>query len=129
MKLSELKAVMKKYGKAWELRDPEMLAECFVKSGTYQESPHAKPYRGHEGIKRFWRNIVVKRTKNIKFKTRSVYLSEDKKTGFAEWECVNNFKERGKWGTDHMYGIMILKMKGGKIVSLNEYWNTRRKMR
>jgi len=119
MKIQDIKQVMKKYGKAWENRDTNLLLECFTKNGIYQESPLAKPYKGHKEIKKFWDKAVVKETKDIKFKLGKIYLSKNEKTGFAEWECKNINKGKRQ----HMVGIMILKMKGPKISYLNEYWN------
>ena len=116
---------MKKYGKSWEKKDSNLILECFTKNGIYQESPLAKPYKGHKEIKKFWEETVVRDTKNIKFKLGKCYLSNDCKTGFAEWECKNDHKWKcdGKWRKGHMVGIMILNMKYGKISFLNEYWN------
>lgn len=129
MKLTELKSVMKKYGKAWENQDTDLLLSIFTNKGVYQESPLSKPYKGHKQIKKFWDSTVVNETKKIKFKLGKCYVSTDKKTGFAEWECKNThkWKKDGKWRKDHMVGIMIIKMKGGKISYLNEYWNTKSK--
>jgi len=126
MNIKQIKDVMKKYGKAWENKDTDLILECFTKAGKYQESPLAKPYSGHKAIAKFWDSVVVKDTDNIKFKLGECYVSSDEKTGFAEWECKNNYKWRstGKWKRSRMVGIMILKMKGEKITYLNEYWNT-----
>ncbi len=112
---------MKKYGEAWENQDFRLILDCFTKERIYQESPLAKPYKGHKEIKKFWDNNVGKDTTNIKFKLGKCYISEDGKTGFAEWECKNIYK--GK--PNHMVGIMVLKMEGNKISYLNEYWNTK----
>lgn len=127
MKLKNIKNVMKLYKKAWENQDIQLIQDCFTKKGTYQESPLTKPYKGHKEIKNFWKIVVVKNTKNIKFKLKKCYLSNDKKTGFAEWECKNSFRNnpKSKWEKGHMVGIMILKMKGEKIIYLNEYWKTK----
>ncbi len=122
MKLSDVKNVMKKYGRAWENQDTKLLLSVFTKNGVYQESPLAKPYRGHKEIAKFWDKVVCKETSSIKFKLKKCYLSGDGKTGFAEWECWNH----NKGERQHMTGIMILKMKGDKISYLNEYWNQRR---
>jgi len=121
MKIEEIKKVMKKYGRAWEEQDSNLILECFTKKGIYQESLLSKPCKGHGQIKRFWDRAVKKDTKNIKFTLGKCYVSKDGQTGFAEWKCVNNYK--GK--LNHMVGIMILKMKGDKINYLNEYWNTK----
>lgn len=127
MNTNQIKEVMKKYGKAWKNRDTELLLSLFTKNGTYQESPLSKPYRGHEELRKFWNKDVREDTKNIKFKLGKCYVSSDKKTGFAEWECKNyhRWREDGKWKNGHMVGIMLLKMKGDKISSLNEYWNVK----
>ena len=108
---------MKKYGKAWETLDSDLILECFTKGGVYQESPLGNKYRGHKQIKKFW-GLISKNTKNVKFKLGKCYVSGT--TGFAEWECRNTW--RGK--RHHMAGIMILKMRGNRITHLNEYWNT-----
>ena len=121
MDIRQIKEVMKKYGKAWETRDLDLILECFTENGIYQESPLSKPYKGHKQIKKFWEKAVVKQTKNIKFKLGRCYVSTDGKTGFAEWECKNTFQRK----KNHMVGIMILKMRGSKITFLNEYWNTK----
>ncbi|MCK4554352.1 nuclear transport factor 2 family protein [Candidatus Parcubacteria bacterium] len=111
---------MKKYGKAWENQDSNLILECFTEKGIYQESPLAKPYQGHKEIKKFWDKTVKQDTAKIQFKVGKCYVSEDGKTGFAEWKCKNIYK-----GEKHyMAGIMILKMKGNKISFLNEYWNS-----
>jgi ketosteroid isomerase-like protein len=121
MKINQIKQVMKKYGKAWEKQDVDLILDCFTSNGIYQESPLANPYRGHKEIAQFWKKEVVNNTKNIHFKLGKCYVSEDGKTGFAEWQCFNEYKgEKGK-----MVGIMILKMKGDKISYLNEYWNSK----
>ncbi|MFA5303636.1 MAG: nuclear transport factor 2 family protein [Candidatus Nanoarchaeia archaeon] len=127
MKIIQIKKVMKKYKKSWENQDSNLILECFTKKGIYQESPLSKPYKGHEEIKKFWENNVKKNTKNIKFKLGKCYVSKDEKTGFAEWECNNEYKIKNekKWKKDKMVGIMILKMKNNKISYLNEYWNTK----
>jgi len=127
MKVQDIKKVMNKYKRAWENQDSDLILECFTKKGVYQESPLAKPYRGHKEIKKFWEDVVKGSTQRIKFKLRKCYISKDEKTGFAEWECKNyhKWKKDSKWTKDHMVGIMILKMKEDKISYLNEYWNTK----
>ncbi|QQR92163.1 MAG: hypothetical protein IPJ89_03305 [Candidatus Iainarchaeum archaeon] len=127
MNRKQIRQVMQLYGKAWEQQDPEILIQCFVPRGSYQESPLRKPINGHNAMKKFWRRTVVMNTKNIKFSLGNYWVSKNGKTGFAEWKCENDHYKRSekKWRHDLMYGIMVLKMKGKKITYLNEYWNTR----
>lgn len=119
MDIKQIKEVMKKYGVAWETKNAKLILECFTPNGIYQESPLRKPYVGHKEIKKFWDSVVVKDTSDIKFKLGNCYISKDGKTGFAEWTCKNIYRNKENF----MVGIMILKMKGDKIVYLNEYWN------
>ena len=119
MKIEQIKKIMKKYGEGWEKKDTKLILECFTPKGIYQESPLRKPYKGHKEIKKFWDSVVVGDTSKIKFGLGKCYVSDDKKTGFAEWNCRNIYK--GK--KNYMVGIMILKMNGDKIAYLNEYWN------
>ena len=121
MDVNQVKLVMKKYGRAWENQDTKLILECFTHDGIYQENPLSKPYRGHKEIAKFWDKVVLGETKNIKFKLGKCYVSDDGKSGFAEWSCKTT--HLGKKGT--MVGVMILKMKGPKITHLNEYWNTK----
>lgn len=121
MNIRQIKEVMKRYGIAWEKQDSSLIIDCFTKNGIYQESPLAKPYRGHKEIKRFWDKTVKNETTNINFSIRKCYVATDGKTGFAEWICKNIYKGEKQ----HMVGIMIIKMKGNKISFLNEYWNTK----
>ena len=116
-----------KYGRAWETQDSDLLLDCFTKTGIYQESPLAKPYKGHAAIRKFWNKAVCKDTENIRFILGKCYVSRDGKTGFAEWECKNyhKWKKDGRWRRGHMVGIMVLKMRGDKIAYLDEYWNTK----
>ena len=129
MNIKQIKEVMKKYKKAWEEQDSNLILDCFTKKRIYQESPLAKPYAGHKEIKKFWNNIVVNNTKNIHFESGKCYVSNDEKTGFAEWTCENEHREnaKSKWKKGYMVGIMILKMKESKITYLNEYWRTKTK--
>ena len=113
---------MKKYGKAWENQDSDIILDCFTKNGIYQESSLSKPFRGHKEIKKFWEREVKRKTSDIKFKLKKCYISIDGNTGFAEWECKNKYSGKKQ----HMVGIMILKMRGNKISFLNEYWNTKK---
>lgn len=119
MNVKQIKEVMKKYGKAWENRNTELILDCFTSNGIYQEIPLRKPYRGHKAIKNFWDEVVVKDTARVKFKLGKCFVSEDGKTGFAEWTCENIYRKEKNF----MVGIMILKMKNDKITYLNEYWN------
>jgi len=119
MNISQIKSVMKKYGMAWKNQDTSLILDCFTENGVYQESPLRKPYRGHKEIAKFWNSVVVGDTSKIKFGLGKCWVSEDGKTGFAEWTCKNVYKGKSNF----MVGIMIIKMKGDKITYLNEYWN------
>jgi len=116
----QVKSVMEKYGKAWENRDVNLILGCFTRDGIYQENPLSKPYRGRSEIAKFWEKVVGAQ-ENVRFRLGRCYVSDDKGTGFAEWECSTTHS--GK--RERMVGIMILKLSGGKITSLNEYWNTK----
>lgn len=104
------------YGKAWEKQDADLLLDCFTPNGVYQESPIGHTYKGHNAIRDFWNNTVVELAKNIKFTLKQCYISNDAETGFAEWECTAEYK-CNNWKPGRAVGIMILKMKDGKILS------------
>ena len=104
---------MQIYEKAWEKQDCKLILKCFTKNGVYQQSPLEKPYRGHKEIEKFWHEVVCKETHNIKFRLKKCYISADRKTGFAEWECKNRWLGKKQ----SMAGIMILKMREFPVLS------------
>ncbi|MFH0970081.1 MAG: nuclear transport factor 2 family protein [Candidatus Diapherotrites archaeon] len=128
MEKEDVHRVMRAYGKAWEKQDTKTILRCFSSNGVYQESRLAKPYRGHAQIRRFWERVVVCNTRRVKFSLKTCYVSKDRKTGFAEWECTNEFREKknAPWVFHLMVGIMVLRMRAGKITYLNEYWNMKK---
>lgn len=68
-----VKRLMTTYKEAWEKRDPEKIITIFTKDATYHERLHEKPFVGHKGIKKYWRDKVVGEEKDIKFILKKIY--------------------------------------------------------
>ena len=122
MNIKQIKAVMKKYGDAWEKKDTDLILECFTKTGKYQESPLAKPYVGDKAIAKFWDSIVVKNTRKIKFKTGKRYLSKDEKTELDEIKSnfLNLMDERTFFNKKDLEFVKQIKSKNKTQLSEKE---------
>lgn len=115
---------MKQYGKAWETFDSDAIVRIFTKNGTYQETPLKKPYRGHREIKRYWKDVVHVKEKNVKFTLGKVYVIGD--VGIAEWK--SKFTRRDNKNLEELRGIILAEVQKGKIKKLWEYWHKKEYM-
>ncbi len=110
--------ILKEYGEAWVNQDTQKILSIFLKDGTYQERIFDKPMRGHEQIKKYWQNRVIKEQSDIKFRILNCYV--DGNTIIAEWEASFYIEKRQE--RIHMKEVAIIEVSGDKIKSLREYW-------
>ena len=47
-----------RYARAWETRDAEAAAALFTEDATYRSSPFEEPYRGRDGVRRYWSEVT-----------------------------------------------------------------------
>jgi len=113
--------LVQKYEQAWEQQDAEGILEIFTKDALYYERIFEEPFRGHSGIKAYWKNKVVKQQKNINFKLLALYIDGD--SAIAEWEV--QFDDILQKVRKHMREVAILEIKNNKIASLREYWTSK----
>ncbi len=110
--------IVSKYAEAWINKDPETVVKLFTPDAVYQEWAFDKPFIGHEQIKRYWQEKIVKEQSEIEFKLLNMFIEED--TVIVETETkffINNASRK-----NHMIEVMILEIEDGKIKSLREYW-------
>lgn len=107
------------YGKAWETKDPELIATIFTDSATYND-PKEKENIGLEAIKEYWKYKVIGEQDDIKFNLRHVWVDGD--TVIAEWHAI--FKDIKRNLLIDMDEVAIFTVEGDRFSSLREYYKT-----
>jgi len=105
------------YGKAWETRDPELIATIFTEEATHSD-PKEKEDIGRDAIKEYWKTKVVGEQDDIKFDIRHVWVDGD--TVIAEWHAT--FKDIKRKLFIDMVEVAIFTVKDGKFSSDREYY-------
>ena len=101
-------------------QDVDKIISIFTKDGIYHENVLKKPFKGHKEIMAYWQRKVVEEQSNIKFKLLNYYIFDD--IVIAEWEA--SFNSNVENARIHIKEIAILEIKGDKIKSLREYWQS-----
>jgi ketosteroid isomerase-like protein len=83
IKESDFAAWLRRYGAAWEARDPEAVMAIFTADATYRETPFDAPMAGRSAIGDYWRARAVNEQRNVKFGFAVLAVSGD--TGYAHW--------------------------------------------
>lgn len=107
------------YGKAWETKDPELIATIFTEEATYND-PKEPENIGLEAIKEYWKYKVIGEQDDIKFDLRHVWVDGD--TVIAEWHAT--FKDIKRNLFIDMVEVAIFTVKGDRFSSLREYYKT-----
>ena len=107
------------YGKAWETRDPELIATIFSEDATYND-PKEKENIGIEEIKNYWKYKVIGEQSDIIFNLKHVWVDGD--TVIAEWHAT--FKDIKRNLFIDMDEVAIFSVKDGKFGSLREYYKS-----
>lgn len=112
-------ALIETYGKAWETKDPELVATIFTGDATYDD-PKEKENIGLEAIKEYWKYKVIGEQDDITFNLRHVWV--DGETVIAEWHAT--FKDIKRNLFIDMVEVAIFTVEGDKFSSLREYYKT-----
>lgn len=107
------------YGKAWETKDPDLIATIFTDEATYND-PKEPENIGIDAIKEYWKYKVIGEQDDIKFDLRHVWVDGD--TVIAEWHAT--FKDIKRNLFIDMVEVAIFIVKGDKFSSLREYYKT-----
>lgn len=70
------------YGRAWETRDPQVVARLFAEEATYQETPFVEPLRGRSAISEYWSN-ATRTQEQIRFGYEVLAFGEG--SGVTHW--------------------------------------------
>lgn len=107
------------YGRAWESRDPEAVAELFSDDATYQETPFLEPMRGRSAIREYWALKVERAQERPQFSFEILTVSGN--TGIAHWQAsFVRIASRAKVKLD---GIFLLTFDpDNRCRQLREWW-------
>lgn len=108
------------YGKAWVEQDIDLILSIFSEDAVYWERAFDEPFRGHKEIARYWQEKVVDEQSNIEFSLTNLIVSED--TIVAEWDASFNSNIQKK--RIHLRSVAILKVTGGLVSELREWWHS-----
>jgi uncharacterized protein (TIGR02246 family) len=115
----EATALIETYGKAWETKDPELIATIFTNEATYND-PKEPENIGIEAIKEYWRFKVIGEQDDIKFDIRHIWVDGD--TVIAEWHAT--FKDIKRNLFIDMTEVAIFTVSGDKFSALREYYKS-----
>ena len=107
------------YGKAWETKDPELIATIFTGEATYNDPKEAENI-GIDAIKEYWKYKVIGEQDDIKFNLLHVWVDGD--IVIAEWHAT--FKDIKRNLFIDMTEVAIFTTKDDKFSSLREYYKT-----
>lgn len=105
------------YRKAWETRDADAAAALFTEDATYREQPYEEPYRGREGVHRYWSSVTATQS-DIRFRVGKAVVTGTHAA--AEWWVT--LRNEGAEVT--LAGEFCLVFdQGGLVRHLREYWH------
>jgi hypothetical protein len=116
-----LESWLKRYGHAWEARDPARARELFTPNARYHEMPFDSPKLGRAGIEEYWRTVTADQ-RDVKFDSRVIAVQGN--TGIAHWSAV--FKLASNGATVALDGVFVLEFDSAGLCStLREWWHVR----
>jgi limonene-1,2-epoxide hydrolase len=118
----DVRKVVDVYLRAWTTQDPELIVTIFAADATYHERVLQEPIRGQAGIRHYWQTKVAQQQANIEADLLNLYV--DGITAIAEWEA--RFDDLVDGHRKLMREVAILEFDGNRIVSLREYWASKR---
>ncbi len=107
----EYHALMTKLAQAWSRQDTESALECFTSDAVYFEPPDVQFYHGQEQLRSYFGAL----TPGTFMVFHHLSFDESNQVGAGEF----SFGLKGKSSADH--GVVIVKVRDGKIASWCEY--------
>ncbi len=108
------------YGRAWEARDTKAAVALFTPDVEYHESPFDPPFRGSEGVRRYWTETTGAQ-REIQFTHRPVAVVGP--VGVAHWHA--RFVRVPSGEHVELDGVLILDFAAdGRCEVLREWWHT-----
>lgn len=107
------------YEEAWESLDADKAAALFTEEATYQENPHAEPFRGRQGVHDYWSTVTADQ-QDVDFSYDVLAVTE--RTGIAHWR--SEFTQKSSGSNVVLDGVFVLEFTPeGLCSSLREWWH------
>lgn len=116
-----LEGWLKRYGEAWEQRDPARAAALFTENAPYHEMPFDAPKAGRNGIREYWATVTADQ-RNVRFESQA--LAVDGRTGVAHWSASLTSASSGV--RVELDGAFVLTFDDNGLCSeLREWWHVK----
>ena len=116
-----LETWLKKYGAAWQSRDPAAAAALFSADASYHEMPFDPVKQGRAAIQDYWRTVTADQ-REIRFESKIIAVNGN--TGVAHWKAT--FKLQSTGATIALDGVFVLEFsESGECSSLREWWHVK----
>lgn len=116
-----LETWLRKYGAAWESRDPAAAGLLFTADAGYHEMPFDPVKQGRAAIQDYWKTVTADQ-RDIKVETKVIAVNGN--TGVAQWKAT--FKLQSTGATIALDGVFILEFaESGECKSLREWWHVK----
>ncbi len=121
MTAESLEGWLDAYGRAWESRDPDAIAELFAEDALYLETPFEAPMRGRAAVVEYWQG--VRRTQeDVHFRREILAIAGE--TGIAHWWASFVRVPSGK--RIHLDGVAAVTLDpSGRCRLFREWWHRR----
>ncbi|NNF00485.1 MAG: nuclear transport factor 2 family protein [Pyrinomonadaceae bacterium] len=109
---AEFENLMQKLADGWNKGDAKKAADCFTKDAVYTEPPDKQIYKGRDELFKFFGGNEGRKSA-MKMTWHHLVYDEKREIGMGEF----TFDYGGK-----VHGMVIVKIKEGKISNWREYW-------
>ena len=106
----QFEALMNTVAAGWNEGDPRKAADCYTEDALYTEPPDRQVYRGREALYEFFRG--VKPAPPTRMVWHHLAFDAKEQVGFGEYTFHGNSR---------YHGIVIMKLRGGRISNWREY--------
>lgn len=113
------KELIATYAQAWMKQDSDLILTIFTPDATYFD-PAEGNQTGHEGIRNYWEEKVIRSQKDISFTLLSCWVDGD--TVLAEWNA--KFIDTKRQIRIDMHEVAIFGVRDDLFSSLREYYRT-----
>ena len=118
---NDVKHFLANYKKAWETRDPDLVAGLFTRDAQYKQDPFGSAIVGREAIHDYWAGATG-RQEDINFSVGTVI-----QCGYilaAEWTC--KYLDRSSGEKNELAGMLLADFYGKQVRRFREYWHSRK---
>lgn len=116
-----LETWLKKYGAAWQARDPAAAGQLFSDDASYHEMPFDPVKQGRVAIQDYWKTVTADQ-RDIQFESKVIAVNGN--TGVAHWKAT--FKLQSTGAIIALDGVFVLEFTPlGECKSLREWWHVK----